>query len=98
MFNRRMALSDKHSVWIPRVYLSKTTRPGSARMLVKCGCCDQSVEIWHSDGTIEINGVIASPAEWKKILFPPLLEAREEPCTRRQKAARRRTPAPRPPR
>jgi hypothetical protein len=98
MFNRRMALSDEHNVWIPRVYLSRVDRSGTARMFVKCGCCDQSVEIWHGDGTLEINGVIASPAEWKKILFPPTFDTREEPGMRRQNAARRRTPAPRPPR
>ncbi|KND50670.1 MAG: hypothetical protein ABA06_04410 [Parcubacteria bacterium C7867-001] len=51
----------------------------SARIRVKCGCCDEAVEISHDDRLIspasnflEINGVMGTVQEWRHV-FAPLL-------------------------
>lgn len=49
----------------------------SGRTLVRCGDCDARLEIHHDpdDGPedpIEINGVLASRAEWLAIMLPIL--------------------------
>ena len=54
------------------------TRSPSIR--VKCGCCPESVVIFHAtepadnphNETLEINGVIGSLSQWRKILAPLL--------------------------
>jgi hypothetical protein len=43
-----------------------------ARRLIKCGDCDESVEIYHDDTTLEINGVIGSIQNWREALLPLL--------------------------
>ena len=42
------------------------------RYLLKCGCCDESVEIYYSEDSLEINGVHGSIDNWRKILLPLL--------------------------
>lgn len=51
----------------------------SARVRVKCGCCDETVDISHDEdlhsveaNTLEINGVNGTIAQWRKILAPLL--------------------------
>ncbi len=52
----------------------------SPRIRVKCGCCDQAVEIFHDttltgnihDDTLEINGVNGTVDQWRKVLLPLL--------------------------
>ncbi len=39
---------------------------------LKCGCCNEKVEIGDFQDGLEINGVIASKKEWAKILLPLL--------------------------
>ena len=47
---------------------------------VKCGCCNEAVEIYFDDeracnpstDTLEINGVIGTVNQWKQILLPLL--------------------------
>ena len=46
------------------------------RYLVKCGCCDNHVEIYYDGESLEINGVNANLNEWRNILLP-LLESKE---------------------
>jgi len=63
----------KDGIPIPRVYYKKAHGKKSARCLVKCGDCDESLEIYYGpkrDNTLEIGGVLASKKEWRKILLP----------------------------
>lgn len=65
---------------IPRIYHSKAGEKKSARYLVKCGDCDNSIKIYYGpkdDDTVEIGGVLTSKKEWRKILLP-LLEREEK--------------------
>ncbi|QQS42113.1 MAG: hypothetical protein IPM63_03985 [Acidobacteriota bacterium] len=60
-----------------RVYHRKGNGKRSPRYLFKCGCCDESVEIYYGEGTLEINGVMGSIEDWREILLP-LLELESE--------------------
>jgi hypothetical protein len=42
------------------------------RYLLKCGCCDEKVEIYYDDEGLEINGVNGSIDDWREILLPLL--------------------------
>ena len=47
-------------------------------LLVKCGCCDQSLEIYYDEkrtgnqhrDSLEINGVNGTVDQWRQVLFP----------------------------
>jgi len=43
---------------------------GHKRYLIKCSCCNEKVEIYYGDGTVEINGVMGSAEDWGEILSP----------------------------
>lgn len=59
-----------------RVWHRKGYRKGRAvvlpRYLLKCGCCDKSVEVFYDNESLEINGVQGSIQNWRKILLPLL--------------------------
>lgn len=58
-----------------RVFQRKKVGKRDPRYLIKCGCCQQRVEIHYGGGTLEINGVMGSAEDWGEILLP-LLGAR----------------------
>lgn len=55
-----------------RVYSSQGRGKKMPRLRLKCGCCDESLEIYHDDDFLEINGVIGSVANWREVLLPLL--------------------------
>lgn len=72
--NTKMYQLDKHMNTVPRVWRRKARRKQSARLLVKCGCCDRQFKVYHStdtndllDDLVEINGVCASREQWRAI-------------------------------
>jgi hypothetical protein len=56
-----------------RAYHRKGSGKKSPRYLLKCGCCEEKVEIYYSDDGLEINGVNGSIEDWRDILLPLLL-------------------------
>lgn len=52
----------------------------SPRLLIKCGCCDQSLEIYYEErstgnphrDSLEINGVNGTVDQWRQVLLPLL--------------------------
>ena len=52
----------------------------SPRLLIRCGCCNESLEIYYDDkptgnphrDSIEINGVNGTVDQWRKVLLPLL--------------------------
>lgn len=52
----------------------------SPRFLVRCGCCEESLEIYYNDkptrnphrDSLEINGVNGTVDQWRKVLLPLL--------------------------
>jgi hypothetical protein len=59
-----------------RVYHRKRNGKRDPRYLLKCGCCEKSVEVHYGGGTLEINGVMGSVEDWREILLPLLAPAR----------------------
>ena len=70
--NKKMYQTNEAGYYIPRVYERASKGSKGPRVLVKCGCCDEKVEIYHDEESLEINGVLASIEDWEKILLPLL--------------------------
>lgn len=71
-FNRRMVVPDGFGGWKLRIFHRRAKNKKSARFLVKCGCCDSSVEIYYDEYGLEVNGVNATYEEWQNFLLPIL--------------------------
>jgi hypothetical protein len=56
-----------------RVYHRKGTGRKSPRYLLKCGCCDEKIEIYYGVDGLEIGGVYGTVEDWREILLPLLL-------------------------
>jgi len=57
-----------------RVYHKKGYGKKSPRYLLKCGCCNEKLEIYYDKEGLEINGVNGSIEDWREILLPLLLQ------------------------
>ena len=55
-----------------RVYHRKGVGKKMPRYLLKCGCCEEKVEIYYDEEGLEINGVNGSIEDWREILLPLL--------------------------
>ena len=58
-----------------RVYHRQGRGKKSPRLLIKCGDCDNALEIYHDPKhpeDVEIGGVLGSVANWREILLPLL--------------------------
>ena len=77
----RMVQIRPEGTWQLRVYHRARRGKRDPRYLIKCGCCNQQVEIYYGDGTLEINGVMGSVRDWREILLP-LLEEQTVPKPR----------------
>lgn len=55
-----------------RVYHKKGKGKRMPRYLLKCGCCDEKLEIYYSDDGIEIGGVNGAIEDWREIFLPLL--------------------------
>jgi len=42
------------------------------RYLLRCGCCEERLEIYYDEEGLEINGVNGSLENWREILLPLL--------------------------
>jgi len=64
---------------VPQVYHRKARGKQSARLLIKCGDCEEKFEIYYGpDGEdLEIAGVLASVENWREILLPLLKPLRK---------------------
>lgn len=74
-------IKDGKGTCIPlRVTKRAGTKRISPRLLVRCGCCDQSLEIYYDDrrignahrDSLEINGVNGTVDQWRQVLLPLL--------------------------
>lgn len=66
---------------MPRLYRRKARGKKSARLLIRCGDCNNQFEIHYGpDGQdLEIAGVLASIRNWRKILLPLLSKSSAGP-------------------
>lgn len=75
MKKAKQKLSRTHGDYpVPQVYRRKGRGKQSARLLIKCGDCDQNFKIYYGpEGEdLEIAGVLASVENWREILLPLL--------------------------
>ena len=55
-----------------RVYHRKGKGKKCPRYLLKCGCCEEKLEIYYSEDGLEIGGVNGAIEDWREILLPLL--------------------------
>jgi hypothetical protein len=55
-----------------RTYYSAQRGTKMASVRIKCGCCSEQTVIYYDHDLLEINGVVASLEEWKRVLGPLL--------------------------
>ena len=56
-----------------RIYHKKGSGKKAPRYLLKCGCCNEKLEIYYDDKGLEINGVNGSIGDLCEILLPLLI-------------------------
>ena len=50
----------------------------SASYILRCGCCNERLEIHYADDGLEIGGVNGALEDWREILLPLLLIDRRQ--------------------
>ena len=65
--------------WALRVFHQNARGKQMPRYLLKCGCCEQKVEIHYDEDSLEINGVFASVENWREVLLPLLFPHQSPP-------------------
>jgi hypothetical protein len=60
-----------------RVYHRRRKGKKSPRYLLKCGCCEQKLEIYYAEDGLEIGGVNGAIEDWRELLLPLLVIKRE---------------------
>lgn len=56
-----------------RVHHKKGKGKKSPRYLLRCGCCEQKLQVYYADDGLEIGGVNGTIDDWREILLPLLL-------------------------
>lgn len=78
-------IKDGKGTCLPlRVTKRAQTKRISPRLLVRCGCCGQSLEIYYDErparnahrDSLEINGVNGTVDQWRQVLLPLLKTSR----------------------
>ena len=70
--NTKLAQRRPDGGFAIRDFHRKAQGKKSPRLLLKCGCCDEQVEIYYDDDSLEINGVNGTIENWREILMPLL--------------------------
>lgn len=74
-------IKDGKGTFLPlRVTKQARRKLVSPRLLVRCGCCNQSLEIYYDEkptgnrhhDSLEINGVNGTVDQWRQVLLPLL--------------------------
>ncbi|HNO76539.1 MAG TPA: hypothetical protein PKN33_00640 [Phycisphaerae bacterium] len=72
-YNKKLCVDDGEGGWKLRVYQRIERGVESDRLLVKCGDCHEKIHICYDDTYgMQIEGVFASFAEWRRVLLPLL--------------------------
>ena len=61
----------------------------AANYLIRCGCCNEKVDIYYGEDSLEINGVEGSIENWRAILLPLLGINPKTMLTKSQEKAQR---------
>ncbi len=55
-----------------RIFHKKGKGTWGPRYLLKCGCCEEKLEVHYAEDTLEIGGVNGTVEDWREILLPLL--------------------------
>ena len=74
ILKRQNRLYDSSRFGQPEIRVHHKAGKGkkSPRYLLKCGCCDQKLQIYYGDDGLEIGGVNGTIDDWREILLPLL--------------------------
>jgi hypothetical protein len=72
---RKNRIYDTTRFGQPQIRLRHRKRKGKkcASYALRCGCCDEKLEIYYAEDGLEINGVNGAIEDWREILLPLLL-------------------------
>jgi hypothetical protein len=84
--NKRLAQARPEGGFALRVSHQQGCGKRMPRYLVKCGCCDQVLQIYYAPECLEINGVMASVENWREVLLPLLYAEQPLPGDERESA------------
>jgi len=68
--NRLFAQSRPDGYFAIRTFHRKRKGKRDPRFLFKCGCCNRELEVYYGEDSLEINGVMGSIENWRKLLVP----------------------------
>jgi hypothetical protein len=70
--NRLLAQTRADGYFAIRTFHRKRKGTKDPRFLFKCGCCTRDLEVYYGEDSLEINGVMGSVDNWRKLLMPLL--------------------------
>ena len=70
--NRKMGTIRADGYFAIRSFHRSKKGKRDPRFLFKCGCCDRQLEVYYGGDSLEINGVMGSVGNWRKLLLPLL--------------------------
>lgn len=70
--NRKIAQTRSDGYWDIRVFHRTKKGKRDPRFLLKCGCCNEKLQVYYGEDSLEINGVMGSVDNWRELLLPLL--------------------------
>ena len=70
--NRLLAQTRADGYFAIRTFHRDRKGKKDPRFLFKCGCCNRELEVYYGENSLEINGVMGSVENWRKLLIPLL--------------------------
>ena len=70
--NQKLAQPRSEGYFAIRVFHTGKKGKRDPRFVFKCGCCDQKLEVYYGEDSLEINGVMGSVENWRELLRPLL--------------------------
>ena len=72
VMNRKFAQTRPDGYFAVRSFHRAAKGKRDPRFLLKCGCCDNKLEVYYGGDSLEINGVMGSVENWRELLVPLL--------------------------
>jgi hypothetical protein len=89
--NRLFAATRADGYFAIRTFHRNRRGKKDPRFLFKCGCCNRELEVYYGGDSLEINGVMGSVENWRKLLMPLLeMKLHGQRATRARPHSKRR--------
>jgi hypothetical protein len=70
--NRKFASTRADGYNAVRVFHRRRAGKEDPRFLLKCGCCENNLEVYYGGDSLEIGGIMGSVENWRELLLPLL--------------------------